>query len=1114
MRSRNLKLEVLEERRMLDAAASSQFVELAYVPTATTAEVLAAANGTGDEEPVLGTIQGTKWNDLDGDGEWDRSDEPGLARWTIFLDDNDNGTLDSGESWTVTAADGSYSFTDLAPGEYIVAEVMKPGWEQTSPGGTEATELIVNGGFETGDFTGWTVNAPVNPYAPWTVGAAGSPGRRSPISPIEGEYDAWNGFDGGGPIEFTMYQDVSLPTAATATLSWQDFAQWSITGSNQPRTLQVQVRDPLSNEVLETVHTFTTSGTTGNTGWQLHTVDLSVYAGLDVRIYFVENIPQSFTGPGQIEFDAISLMVVPQYGPHELTLAAGETLSDINFGNHYIPPGEIHGFKWNDLDGDGEWDQPDEPGLAGWTIYLDDNNNGTLDAGESWTVTAQDGSYSFTGLSAGEYVVAEVLKPGWEQTSPGLPGTPGPGEASDLIVNGGFESGDFTGWTLENVGSGTFVVSNSTYDPTGPGTAQAPFTGVYSALSTQSSPGTHAIYQQVTLPEGSQSTLKWVDRIRNHASAFSDPNQEYRVEIRDTNNLVLATLFSTNPGDAPMQDWIERSADLSPYAGQTVRIAFVEQDNLGYFNVNIDDVLIEYTGPADPGVIAVVLAPGESASDVNFGNRFVPPSEIHGFKWNDLDGDGEWDQPDEPGLAGWTIYLDDNDNGTLDQNELWTVTAADGSYSFVGLIPGDYIVAEAMRPGWEQTFPRQSAERLFVLRYAENTFTIYELDRADGSVVNSFAAPFAAGVQGPQGLAFGNNSLFVIQGASASSHTLWELDPDTGAVIDSDVIDAGASGSFSGLGFLDGKVYVDKYTSDDILVWDPVADVAVTTLDIAADIIGGLTGAADQGVLFASNSSGRIFKIDPTTGTILATFTPPNVGSLNGGLAYINGEIIAARNATTNPAFRINPATGELLGTFNLGGIGSISALAGDGPNGPSRRHELTLVPGEIVTGIDFGNVALRPSGDFDGDGDVDGRDFLQWQRGFGKPTAGLADGDADYDQDVDTSDLAIWQEQYGVGESPAAPIVQVLLGEEEADAPTAGLAFIVPSGTDRTMSRRESLDLDDEPMEAVDRAFAELATSRRFPIRDFGDICVRRAGLQRENGPKDFQTGRLARLF
>ena len=50
---------------------------------------------------------------------------------------------------------------------------------------------------------------------------------------------------------------------------------------------------------------------------------------------------------------------------------------------------------------------------------------------------------------------------------------------------------------------------------------------------------------------------------------------------------------------------------------------------------------------------------------------------------------------------------------------------------------------------------------------------------------------------------------------------------------------------------------------------------------------------------------------------------------------------------------------------------------------------------------------------DFDGDGDVDGQDFLVWQRGFGA-TGGLAQGDADGSGEVDGADLAIWKSQFG----------------------------------------------------------------------------------------------------
>jgi len=55
------------------------------------------------------------------------------------------------------------------------------------------------------------------------------------------------------------------------------------------------------------------------------------------------------------------------------------------------------------------------------------------------------------------------------------------------------------------------------------------------------------------------------------------------------------------------------------------------------------------------------------------------------------------------------------------------------------------------------------------------------------------------------------------------------------------------------------------------------------------------------------------------------------------------------------------------------------------------------------------------PSADFDADGDVDGADFLQWQRGFGLVgTATLGDGDSDADGDVTGDDLAIWIATFG----------------------------------------------------------------------------------------------------
>jgi hypothetical protein len=179
-------------------------------------------------------------------------------------------------------------------------------------------ELITNGSFETGDFSGWkastvSTGGTGTPYEPWTVSPPGFGGFDAyqilHTSPQHGTYDAWNSFDGGGPMEFRMYQDISIPSGVSINLSWRDRAQWNYCcGQTQPRTYQVQLRDPATNAVLTTLYSFST-GVVSNyheTGWLTHNHDISAFAGRTVRIYFLETIPEFFTGPGQIEFDSIS----------------------------------------------------------------------------------------------------------------------------------------------------------------------------------------------------------------------------------------------------------------------------------------------------------------------------------------------------------------------------------------------------------------------------------------------------------------------------------------------------------------------------------------------------------------------------------------------------------------------------------------------------------------------------------------------------------------------------------------------------------------------------------------------------------------------------------------
>jgi hypothetical protein len=99
-------------------------------------------------------------------------------------------------------------------------------------------------------------------------------------------------------------------------------------------------------------------------------------------------------------------------------------------------------------------------------------------------------------------------------------------------------------------------------------------------------------------------------------------------------------------------------------------------------------------------------------------------------------------------------------------------------------------------------------------------------------------------------------------------------------------------------------------------------------------------------------------------------------------------------------------------------------------------------------------------SADFDGDGDIDGRDLLTWQRGFGTIiNATRSMGDADGDGDVDRADLQFFHAQYTIPEVEP-PLLAYAVPEPSAIALLVGglLAFIGRRATRKTWVPRHCL--------------------------------------------------------
>ncbi|MFC1982622.1 prepilin-type N-terminal cleavage/methylation domain-containing protein [Chloroflexota bacterium] len=81
----------------------------------------------------------------------------------------------------------------------------------------------------------------------------------------------------------------------------------------------------------------------------------------------------------------------------------------------------MSGTKFHDLDADGVgWEDDDEPGLGGWTIFVDYDDDGNLDAGEPSDITDADGKYTLYGIASGTWKVKEVIQAGWTNSYPAL----------------------------------------------------------------------------------------------------------------------------------------------------------------------------------------------------------------------------------------------------------------------------------------------------------------------------------------------------------------------------------------------------------------------------------------------------------------------------------------------------------------------------------------------------------------------------------------------------------------------------------------------------------------------------------------------------------------------
>lgn len=204
----------------------------------------------------------------------------------------------------------------------------------------------------------------------------------------------------------------------------------------------------------------------------------------------------------------------------------------------------------------------------------------------------------------------------------------------ELVTNGDFEAGDFTGWTVTNLagsfpGSSWFIDIPGTDTPlSGNQTESNPAGGSFYAVTDQEQEGTHSLTQTIVVPVGSQVILSFdyfVNDWSNGAGPQGNilnhnivPTQFATADILtagagafDTGAGVVANLVYAGGGTPPTGNaYTTFSQDITALVGGggTFQLRFAESDNQGNFNFGLDNVSVLATPVPEPGTFGLLAA--------------------------------------------------------------------------------------------------------------------------------------------------------------------------------------------------------------------------------------------------------------------------------------------------------------------------------------------------------------------------------------------------------------------------------------------------------------------------------------------------------------------------
>ena len=310
----------------------------------------------------------------------------GTVSGSVYVDANDDGTQDDGEA---AAPAGTVVDLDSTSGTTTVVTA------DTAAGGTYAFADVVPG----------TYRVAVEPPAGYAVSQPAGGGDTVTVAPGGAVTGQTFGITEAGSITGIVFDDAN----GNGT---QDAGEAGLAGV----TVYVDVNGDAADDAGDPTTTSATDGT-------------FAIAGLSPGTYTVRDVV--FTGDTQSvptaggEPVAVTAGAATAAGPFGVVVSASSTPTPTPTPTPTATTGAISGTAY--VGGDTP--------RAGAMIYLDANGNGLLDAGEVTTTTAADGTYAFTGLTPGAYVVRQLVPLGDVATAPAA------GNYTLTVTAGGSDTG-------------------------------------------------------------------------------------------------------------------------------------------------------------------------------------------------------------------------------------------------------------------------------------------------------------------------------------------------------------------------------------------------------------------------------------------------------------------------------------------------------------------------------------------------------------------------------------------------------------------------------------------------------------------------------------------------